>query len=85
MLPFLLSDNRGSLQEKEIIASYYSYHYGRKEKLLFRYDNKPEKRYQRLKTYPDHLHTAEGDIRESDIPRINLQKILKKIVSESSS
>lgn len=70
------------IRQKEVIAVSYSYHYGKGDQLLFRYDSKPEKRYRKLKTYPHHLHTGDGKIIISDIPQINLQKVLKKILSK---
>ncbi len=48
----------------------YSYHFMRKDKFLFRYDNAPDPRAKALKTYPHHKHTADGQIVESTAPTL---------------
>ena len=66
--------------ERNIFLKTYAYHFTKEGKFFFRYDNKKEKRYRRLKTYPHHLHIwDENYIVQSDIPDITLKKVLEKI------
>lgn len=51
--------------EKGIEKYKYAYNYQKGSNHFFRYDNAPDPRAKRLKTYPDHKHLKNGNIIES--------------------
>ncbi len=56
----------------------YSYHLMRGSQVLFRYDNASDPHARRLKTYPHHKHTADGQLVESMAP--TLKEVLEEAI-----
>ena len=56
----------------------YSYHLMRESQILFRYDNASDPHARRLKTYPHHKHTVDGELVESIAPTI--EDILEEVI-----
>ena len=58
----------------------YSYHWQRTDGKIFRHDNAPHKKHERIKTFPKHFHEgSEGDVKESNLddkPEIALREFL---------
>lgn len=64
-------------ERKEQVEKFkYGYHYRRGDQLIFRYDNALDPRARSLPTYPDHKHTAAGEI------VVSSPKTLSDIVDE---
>jgi hypothetical protein len=54
----------------------YSYHLINKEQILMRYDNASDPHAKRLRTFPHHKHTLNGELAESNAP--SLEEVLKE-------
>ena len=59
-----------SKQLTESSIRIYSYHFMQKNRFLFRYDNAFDPRARTLKTYPHHMHTADGQFIDSTAPTL---------------
>jgi hypothetical protein len=57
----------------------YAYHYQRKERLIFRYDNANDSQARNLLSFPSHKHVASG-ILEAEKP--SWKQVLQEIVSQ---
>jgi hypothetical protein len=60
----------------------YAYNYHKGADNLFRYDNAPDPRARRLKTFPHHKHLRSGEIIESlDVTLADVLKEIERICS----
>jgi len=57
----------------------YSYHFMQGDRMIFRYDNASDPHVKYLRTYPNHKHTSNEQIIESEPP--NLEVVLEEIIS----
>ncbi len=69
-----------SFMEVWLSEQKYSYHWQRTNNQIFRHDNAPHKKHERIKTFPKHFHDgSEGNVKESNIddePEVALREFL---------
>ena len=78
-LRLFFTDN--SFLEVWISGSKYSYHWQRIDGKIYRHDNAPHKKHERIKTFPKHFHySSEDSVKDSHIadnPEIAIRDFLK--------
>ena len=69
-----------SFLEVWISGKKYSYHWQRTDGKIFRHDNAPHKKHEKIKTFPKHFHYgSEENVKESNIgdnPEIAIRDVL---------
>ena len=70
-----------SFLEVWISDNKYSYHWQRTDGKIYRHDNAPHKKHEKIKTFPKHFHySSEDNVKESNIvdnPEIAVRDFLK--------
>ncbi|MBI3027139.1 hypothetical protein HYY70_03420 [Candidatus Woesearchaeota archaeon] len=78
-LRLFFTDN--SFLEIWISGKKYSYHWQRTDEKIYRHDNAPHKKHEKIKTFPKHFHYgSEENVKESNIgdnPEIVIRDFLK--------
>lgn len=78
-LRLFFTDN--SFLEIWISSKKYSYHWQRIDGRIYRHDNAPHKKHEKIKTFPKHFHHgSEDNVDESDIadnPEVAIKNFLK--------